>query len=238
MLVKTLGIYLNHIKYSENNIIARIYTEQFGIKSFLLKKGQGKKSAVKANTLHPLSRMEMVVSGKEKNNIYYIKELKALNPCTNIPGNVVNGTIALFLSEVLYKCIKEEEQNIHLFDFLDKSLLILEDSENILPDFHLKFLISLASYLGFGIPEPEKEKSRCFDLKEGFFSQQEPGHHFFVPENLLQDFISLKGPMKESLPLTSEKRRQLLGHILNYYGLHLEKMGEIKSHKVLETIMC
>ena len=85
MLHKTLGIVLRSTDYSDSSIIAKIYTEQFGIQSYLIKGAKRKKASVKSNLFQPLSLLELIVYKKEKKQLQTLKEARPEIYFTSIP---------------------------------------------------------------------------------------------------------------------------------------------------------
>ena len=61
MLEKTRGIYLHHINYSETSIIARIYTEKFGIQSYLIQGVRKRKASFSKSLFQSLFLLDMEV---------------------------------------------------------------------------------------------------------------------------------------------------------------------------------
>jgi len=96
----TRGVVLHQIKYSESSIITKIYTEAFGIQSFLVRGVRKKGSKIKAGLFQTLSLVDLVVYFKEKSNIQNLKEIKSALPQTSIPFNIKKSTIAIFLKEL------------------------------------------------------------------------------------------------------------------------------------------
>ena len=158
MIFKTRGIVFHRIKYSESSIIAKIYTEQFGLCSFLVQGARKKTSAAKANLLQPLSLVELVAYHKETSGLQKMKELKNDHPLISIQNNIVKTTIAIFLSEMLVRSIREETPNKQLFSFLHQSIIFFDKLENPV-NFHLLFLIKLSKFLGF-FPQANSMKPR------------------------------------------------------------------------------
>ena len=78
-----------------------------------------------------------------------------------LPTNLYKNTIALFLSEVLYRTLRHPMPDEQLYDFLESAVRHLyslpEDESNRmeLSNFHIVFLMSLAAKLGFAIDEHE-----------------------------------------------------------------------------------
>ncbi|MBE9480196.1 MAG: DNA repair protein RecO, partial [Bacteroidetes bacterium] len=143
MLFKTRGIVFHQIKYSESSVIAKIYTELFGIQSYLIKGVRNKKSKIKSALLQHLSIVDLVVYHKEKSNIQYIKEIRSEYQFTSIPFDIRKSSIAVFINEILYKSIHEEEANQNLFDYLLNSIKLLDMITKRFVDFHLLFTIGL-----------------------------------------------------------------------------------------------
>ena len=61
MQVKTNGIVLHSIKYSDSATIVTMYTRQFGRVSYMVNAVNKKKSVYRASFLHPLSILELDV---------------------------------------------------------------------------------------------------------------------------------------------------------------------------------
>ena len=69
MIHKTRGIVLRTVDYSDTSLIAKIYTEQFGIQSYLIKGAKRKRASIKANLFQPLALLELEVYKKEKQQL-------------------------------------------------------------------------------------------------------------------------------------------------------------------------
>ena len=77
MLHNTRGIVLNTIPYSDTSLIVKIYTEQFGLQSYIVSGARSKKGQRKANLLQPLSQLDLVVQHREKNTLQRIVEISS-----------------------------------------------------------------------------------------------------------------------------------------------------------------
>lgn len=226
MYHQTKGIIISKTKYAETSIICKIYTENFGLQTYIINGVRKKKG--KSIYYQPLSLLELTVYHKEKNTLQRIKEAKPFYQYDSLPYMVEKSSIAFFMAEVLQKCLREEEENIPLFNFLWQSLIAL-DKEKIDPQFHLHFLVQLSSFLGF-YPNIVEGESLYFDMMNGTFVNQKPEHkHYFNDtEPLLQ---LLNG---HSVP--KNNKRFLLEKLIEYYRLHIEGFSNLKTLAVLETI--
>ena len=182
----------------------------------------------------------MVVYHKPGGAVQRIKELKSTPLLQSIPYDIVKSSIALFLNEVLYKAIKQASPDEHLFNFVFNSIELLDHSEQKLNNFHLVFLIRLSRYLGFyphGLPG---EKSiQYFDMINGVFVSHKPEGPYLSAQHA-QHFYALLAAGYEHLAeikLGNEERRYLLNKLLDYYTLHIEGFGNIKSNEILEEIL-
>ena len=239
MLHKTLGIVLRTTDYSDSSIIAKIYTEQFGIQSYLIKGAKRKKASVKSNLFQPLSLLELVVYKKEKKQLQTLKEARPEIHFTSIPNEPAKTSIVFFLNEVLLKCLHEEENNPELFSFLHETIQALDSSENNFSNLHLIFLVRFSRHLGFFPQGKFSDSNSLFDLRDGKFVGKEPMHSdFLTKENshLLCKLILSNYYSMENLTLSGKERKNLLDILLRYYELHLSHIGNISSHKILEQI--
>ncbi|MCF8370377.1 MAG: DNA repair protein RecO [Bacteroidales bacterium] len=237
-LHKTKGIVLHYIKYGETSIIATIYTQKFGRQAYIIKGARSPKSRLKANLFQPLFLIDMEVYHKPGRELQMIKEVKNTTPFVDIPFNLKKSSVCLFLAEVLYRTLREEEQSPKLFEFISENILFFDKAEKFLPNFHLTFLLHLSRFLGF-YPHNDYTETNClFDLKEGHFIGFKPAHKYFLPKQASFEFHALMetGFSDELKFSASEMRQFLLDKILEFYHFHLEHIGEIKSIEVLREV--
>lgn len=239
MLHKTRGIVFHVTDYSESSVVAKIYTELFGLQSYLINSVRKKSPKVKPTVLQPLALVELVVYHKERSGLQRLSEVRNNPALKSIPFDVRKSSNILFMNEVLLKSVKEEEANRSLFGFIFNSIQLLDMQELFHSDFHLVFLIQLTKYLGFYPQENFSESTSVFNLQEGIFQEEIPILPAFMIHPLSEYFYLL---MKSSLNYSDELKipiqykRQLIEKILEYYQLHISGFGNIKSHKVLEEV--
>jgi DNA repair protein RecO (recombination protein O) len=82
MLHKTRGIGLSYLRYRESSIITKIYTEAFGIQTYIVNGVRSSKSKNNRIALfQPLTLLDMVVYHKNKEDtVHRISELKCYAP--------------------------------------------------------------------------------------------------------------------------------------------------------------
>ena len=69
MLYKTRGIVIHTIKYSDTSVIAKIYTEKFGLRSYLIRGVRSKKAKIRAAQLQHLNLLNLVVYEKGNDHL-------------------------------------------------------------------------------------------------------------------------------------------------------------------------
>jgi len=132
--------------------------------------------------LQPLFLLDINASFKESRQIQRAKEINNNPHFTNIPFNVVKSSIAIFLAEILSKVLIEEEANLPLFDFLHHSILLLDEIEEGLANFHIFFLYELSKYLGFYPETNNSGQQKYFNIAEGGYSVRSGTFKFVLNE--------------------------------------------------------
>ncbi len=239
MLATTEGIVLHFIKYGESSVIATIYTREFGRQSYLVNAARSRKSKNKASLLQALFLVDLLAYQKQSRELHRIKELKNNQPYQNIAFDIAKSTQVIFLAEILYKTIHEQESFPEMFDFMKNALLYFDLMEKGVSNFYLFFLFRLTEYLGF-LPDTTKPGLEgWFDIKKGLIVPFEPSHPLFANRELTKYLIALsKIKIHELVKFKVSKtiRNSLLTVLLDYYQIHFDNLGEIKSMKVLKEV--
>ena len=150
------AIVLNKINYSETSLILKIYTEQDGLLSFIVKGIRGKKGKLRMAQFQALNLLEIDYKQTGKSDLRFISDLKITDPFSGLLFDPIKRAVALFLAELIQSCIKEEEQNTELFLFLHQSIHWLDLTKDSCTHFHLAFMMKLTRYLGFSPMENSK----------------------------------------------------------------------------------
>lgn len=239
MLVSTEGIVLHFIKYGESSVIATIYTRDFGRQSYLVNAARSKKSQNKASLLQPLFLVDMIAYQKQSRELHRIKELRCHHVYQNIPFDITKSSLSIFIAEVLYKSINEQESYPEMYDFIKNSLLYFDIMEKGSGNFHIWFLFRLTEYLGF-LPDTSRVGFEgWFDIKKGAVVHFQPSHPFYAnkeaTENLMQ-LSALKINEISGFEISRKMRDTLISVLIDYYQLHFDDLGEIKSLNVLREV--
>ncbi len=253
MVIKTRGIVLRAIKYSETSVIADIFTEDFGLRSYIISGVRATKSKVAAGLLQVMSLVEIV--GYEKaEKLNRLTEVRAAHVYTTLPFEMHRVSVGLFIAEVARRTIRGSEENRSLFDLLFDFFKFLDQTDGSVANLHLAFLVELSGHFGFRPEENEEEfyeeEELIFDLREGLFlpyyaDEDENGVEIpLEPQFLRADLTTLlrgflRTPWHESakIKMNRDDRRALITELLRFYQWHLEGFPDIQSFKILQEIL-
>ena len=243
-LHKTKGIVLRAVKYGETSLIVTMFTELFGLQSYLVNgvRTSSKKGSGKANLFQPTAILDMVVYNNELKHLNRIKEFKWSYLYQHIFSDVPKNAVALFMIELLTKCLKQPEANPELFEFCEDAFIHLDESSgSVMANFPLFFALHLPVFFGFRISDEYSDKNSIVDLQEGMFVPGRPDHFHFLEgkqAEVTSELLKMMQPEElEQLKLNHDFRRQLLFAYETYYALHIQDFGTMKTLPVLREVL-
>ena len=207
-------IILNHTKFGENSIVLHTLSSEYGRRGFLVKVSPRTAMAL----FLPLNILEAEVTENPKANLWYARNFVSVNPLNGIRSNIHKNTMTLFMSEVLYRVVKDQTNEDGLADWLKGQILTLDALQSDFANFHLLFLLNLCAALGFD-PDPA-------------------GMAPFADKHIVPIQELLKSPFAEALllPLSGVDRNAIAESILKYIEYHTESAVNIRSLAVLREI--
>ena len=214
MTTGTELIVLHTTKFGENSIVVHTLSRDYGRRSFLVR-GAGKKVM---SLLLPLNILEAEITESTKSTLYTARNLTSRHPLVGIRNNIYKNTMTMFLSEVIYRTIKEGAQEHDLFEWCRGQILLLSAMESDFSNFHIRFLLELSVALGFS---PETS-----DLMP------------FVEENYttVSQFMTASFAESMLIPLSGQVRNKICEDVLRYIEYHTESTLTINSLKVLREL--
>lgn len=216
-----------------------MYTEAFGRASYLVARNRGKKSPVSKALFMPLSVVEMEVEHLNKRELHRIRETRLCYPLTDIFCDPIKNMLTLFLSEVLFRAVKETEPDPRMFEYLYEAIRLLEIADKGVANFHLVFLLRLLHYMGIYPNMDSYVPGFCFDMLNGVFVDRIPMHRHYLDRQESLFLVRLMKISFENMSLYSFSRRDrvdIINRILEYYRLHLPDFPEIKSLSVMQSL--
>lgn len=221
MLHKTRAVVFRFIKYGETSIIATLFTELFGLQSYIVNGVRSKSGKNKIALYQPLTLLDLVVYHREHASINRIKEVKCLYPYRTITGDIKKSALAMFMVEMLNKTVKEESHAQELCEFLIHSFIALDQMDGKTENFHLVFLMKLSRFLGFGAHQVHDVLGARITSSEN--------------EQLLAQLLGSE--YFDHVVMQNIQRREILELIIRFFADHIENLGEIKSVQVLREIL-
>ena len=237
---KIQGIVLQSIRYGDTSLIVKVFTRNYGLKSYMVKGALNRNSKNRVALFQNLNLINYI--GVEKGNrgtLGYMKDVQLSFVYQSLPLVMNKSAIMMYVSELLSKTITEQEQNEALYDFVVRSLQWLDLVEKDYANFPLFFTLELTRHLGF-YPKSNRKDGYCFDMMEGSFVPDYPLHpYYFDVESaaLLSRLLDVGIDEACGIPLRVSHRRELLDNLIVFMRLHAPVMKDFQSHEVLKSVL-
>lgn len=244
MIAKTKGIVLRSIKYGETSLVVTMFTETFGLQSYLVNgvRTASKKATPKASLFQPAAILELVAYHNEFTNLQRLREYKWEFLYQHILSDVHKNSVALFMVELLTKCLKQPEANAELFYFAEDALHHLDAATpQLTGNFPLFFALHLAVFFGFRMNGEFSKERPYLDLQEGHFVEEAPVHQYYLIDReaaTVSDILKIQHPHElEQVFLNQDMRRRIMQGLEQYYAFHVPEFGALKTLPVLREIL-
>ena len=215
MIRNTGLIVLHSTRFGENSTVLHTLSKEYGRRSFLVR-GVGKKALT--TLFLPLTILEADIIENPKSNLYTAKNLSSVHSLIGIRSDIYKNSISMFIAEVLFRVLKEGTYEDGLYQWCEHSILLLDALESDFSNFPIRFLLEMAVVMGFS---PSSEDMMPF-----------AGNSFGLMNRFLTDSFS----DSMLIPLSGEKRNELLSIVLKYLEYHIDSPININSLSVLRSI--
>lgn len=239
--LSTPALVLHTTSYSETSVIAKIFTRQLGVRSYIIKGVRKSGSRTKQNLLQPLSHLDLVVYNNPKTQINYIKEIgqhahRQQEQRMHLSEVAVHNALRFFMTEVLYKTLREEEPMPELFDYVADTCTF-QSTEIKLSQQPIMFLLKVSRHLGIEPLDNYSVREPLFDMLAGRY-QYAGEHTLDTSTSQLLHYYLQALHTGSPLPIaTLAQRTELINRLLEYYQIHLAEFRNFKSHEILHTIL-
>jgi DNA repair protein RecO (recombination protein O) len=243
MTHKTKGIVLRSIKYGETSLVVTIFTEAFGVQTYMVNGVRtSKKSPSKANLFQPAAILDLIVYHNDSRSMQRIKEFSWAFLYQQVLNDVIKNSIASYMVELVQKCLKQPEPNTDLFFFCEDVLVELDKADKIISaNLPLFFTMHLTHFFGFRMANNYSPVNNILDLQEGNFTDHQPTHPYFIDgkyADLTAQLLRVMQPQElVDFKLNHINRRELLLRYLEYYALHIQDFGQMKTLMVLHEVL-
>jgi DNA repair protein RecO (recombination protein O) len=214
MTQNTELIVLHTTKFGENSLVVHTLSRDYGRRSFFVR-GAGKRQM---SLFLPLNILEADIQESSKTTLFTARNISSRHPLSGIRNNLYKNSMTMFMSEVLFRVLKEGADEQGLYEWCEKNILLLDAIQTDFSNFHIRFLLEFAIALGFS---PEAENLQPFT-----------GSHYPIAERFMKE--SFAGSML--IPLSGAARNEIAEEILRYIEFHTESALNINSLKVLREL--
>ncbi len=213
MVTSSELIVLHTTKFGEKSLVVHTLSKEYGRRSFLIKNA-GKS----ASLFLPLNVLESEILESSKSTLYTARSVSARYPLLGIRNNMFKNSMTMFMSEVLYRVVKDGAMEPGLYEWAEKNILLLDAIQTDFSNFHIRFLLELSVALGFS---PSSQDLLPF-----------VGDHYPLVERFMTE------PFAESMliPLNGLTRNEIAEEILRYIEFHTESTLNVNSLKVLREL--
>ena len=207
-------IVLATTKVREGALVVHTLSREYGRRGFIVRPGPKTSAAL----FLPLNILEADVQENPKSDLWSLKGIQSRDALNGIRGNIHKNTITLFLSEVLFRTLREGAVEDGLYEWCVGSILALNALETDFSNYHVRYLLEFAGALGF----------------RPTFADIAP----FTREYLPQMKAMLEASFSESMlvPLSGPVRNSLCESILSYLEHHTDQPIRVKSLSVLREL--
>ena len=214
MTGSTSLILLHTTKFGENSMVLHTLSKEYGRRSFVVRSLNKKMMSM----LLPMNILEVTVADSGKSGLLSVRNLMVSCPLMGIRSNLYKNTMTMFLSEVLYRVVKEGTDEPGLYEWCEKQIMLLDAIETDFSNFPIRFLLDLAIALGFS---PKIDDLRPF-----------LGDNQFI----IEKFMSTSFAESMLMPLSGFLRNEICEGVLRYIEYHSESTLTINSLKVLREL--
>jgi DNA repair protein RecO (recombination protein O) len=210
--------------------------------AFMVRGTSGKRSkgsgriANMASALQPLAQVDLSFSYRENKQVQTIDQITLGENYMSDIAHPSFAPVALFLAEILLKSLQEESPDPELYAFIEASLAYFAGSA-FSPNFHIIFMMKLTRFFGFspsGIPDAS---TPYFDLQNGEYTHARNATLHTLDADLSEVFFRISiAEFDTPLLIGNATRRKTIERLVEYFQLHLEGMGEVRSLPVLMEV--
>lgn len=207
-------VVLGSTKTGERSLVLHTLSREYGRRGFLVTVGKHTSPAL----FFPLNILEAEIVPNPKSTLWRARGLQSRDPLNGIRSDLRKNAMSLFLSEVLMRTLRDGTPDNGLYDWAVRSILTLDSLTDGFPNFHVRFLLELASVLGF---RPTAEGLAPFAGEDW---------------KVLNRFIAADPGESLLIPMTGDARTRVCRALLQYLEYHTESAIHVRSLDVLSEL--
>ncbi len=241
MFLDDTGIVLKTVRYDDTSSVVHIFTRSHGTVPFLVTRPRNRASsnASIASLMTPMGFLSFQWNKKPTQTLYRLRDVHAAQVWQALPYHPVKRAIVLMLTESLAAMLREEGENVPLFDDITRALCWLDEAEEGYANFHLVFLLRVARALGVAPYTDSFATGHSFDIESALFVPYATASPLVMTPPDAEIFYRLSQadyPLMASIRMAHNDRTRLLTYLNRFFILHLPAFPELKSLDILESL--
>lgn len=208
-------IVLGSTKVGDSSLVFHTLSRSFGRRSFIVSVGR---SGSGMTMFLPLNILQAEIVENPKSDLWRAKSIVVIDPLLGIRSSVRKNAISMFLSEVLFRVLKDGSNEEGLFEWVRNRILALDGMEGDFSNFHISFLLEFASALGFAASSVD-----LLPFAESHYDTLNKFNSSTFAESML-------------IPLSGADRNEIADILLRYISYHAESAINVKSLSVLREL--
>ena len=227
MIINSDAIVLKRFPYGESSLICRCFVKEIGKTSFIVHGAHRKKSS-KAAYFQPGNCINIIFYYKDNRNLQTISKTSFSKNWIHIQNDLKKIAYTMAVIELTDKCISENDEHKDLFIILLNVLEKIENEPSELNLIYWYYQYQLLEKLGFKpdfdqseldfIPLPNPYKSTNAKMVFGCFENGEMG-------------------INKNIALLKNDRKIISNYLNTCLGIHFSELKNIKSLKVLNSLL-
>lgn len=262
MTEKLTAIVTDITRHNDKHNVVTLYTRTRGRLSFLSSVSAGKTGRLRQARLQPLAVIEADINFRNSSELQRLGTFAFHTVWKDLYFNPVKQLMTLFISEFLNKLLRATMPDQNLWDFIYKSLSLLDNMQTGIGNFNIAFLSSLLPFVGIQPDHTQYMPGFLFDMQSGTFKADNinSGSTFlqntgnlnvgFTPGHIYNNSSILTGEEARiaatlcrlnfsnmrALRLTGQQRFRIIQRLLQYYSFHFPGSGNLKSLDIIHEI--
>ena len=236
MIVSTQGIVMRATKYGDTSLIVKIFTQEQGNQSFIIKNAFRKNNRFAASYFTPLAMMDISYEDHSKGSLKYLKDIAPHRTSNPLFYDPAKSSILLFYNEILYKMLMDSGEDKVLFDFLRREIDRVNTATDSLAELPLRFLLRLCKVMGYFPEDNYSATNEYFSMQECRFQSyyvEDAGIMSRNESSYLHQLLS----EEKYVPATRGLRAALLKQLVAYLQMHNEQIHKIDSLEILASVL-
>ena len=227
MIINSDAIVLKRFPYGESSLICRCFVKEIGKTSFIVHGAHRKKSS-KAAYFQPGNCINIIFYYKDNRNLQTISKTSFSKNWIHIQNDLKKIAYTMAVIELTDKCISENDEHKDLFIILLNVLEKIDNEPSELNLIYWYYQYQLLEKLGFKpdfdqseldfIPLPNPYKSTNAKMVFGCFENGEMG-------------------INKNISLLKNDRKIISNYLNTCLGIHFSELKNIKSLKVLNSLL-